>query len=47
MQCGKSSVPELEGPLLRQQSEWLREESQMLPLQEMTPEERLVADECG
>ena len=37
----------LEGPLLRQQSEWLREESRMLPLREMTPEERLVADYAG
>jgi error-prone DNA polymerase len=37
----------LEGPLLRQQSEWLREESRMIPLREMTPEERLVADYAG
>ncbi|WP_260740494.1 DNA polymerase III subunit alpha [Tunturiibacter lichenicola] len=37
----------LEGPLLRQQSELLREESRMLPLREMTPEERLVADYAG
>jgi error-prone DNA polymerase len=37
----------LEGPLLRQQSEWLQEESRMLPLREMTPEERLVVDYAG
>ena len=37
----------LEGPLLRQQSEWLREDSRSLPLREMTPEERLVADYAG
>lgn len=37
----------LEGPLLRQQSEWLREESRSIPLREMTPEERLVADCAG
>jgi error-prone DNA polymerase len=37
----------LEGPLLRQQSEWLREENRTLPLREMTPEERLVADYAG
>jgi error-prone DNA polymerase len=34
----------LEGPLLRQQNEWLREDSTSLQLREMTPEERLVAD---
>jgi error-prone DNA polymerase len=37
----------LEGPLLRQQSDWLREDSRSLPLREMTPEERLVADYAG
>ena len=37
----------LEGPLLRQQSEWLQEEGRLLPLREMTPEERLVADYAG
>jgi error-prone DNA polymerase len=37
----------LEGPLLRQQSEWLREGGKSLPLREMTPEERLVADYAG
>jgi error-prone DNA polymerase len=37
----------LEGPLLRQQSKWLREDSRSLPLLEMTPEERLVADYAG
>jgi error-prone DNA polymerase len=33
-----------EGPLLRQQSEWLREKSETLPLAQMSCEERLVAD---
>jgi error-prone DNA polymerase len=37
----------LEGPLLRHDSEWLREESAVLPLQQMTVEERLVADYAG
>jgi error-prone DNA polymerase len=37
----------LEGPLLSQQSEWLQENSKSLPLREMTPEERLVADYAG
>lgn len=37
----------LEGPLLRQQSEWLREEDAVLPLQAMKDEERLVADYAG
>jgi error-prone DNA polymerase len=37
----------LEGPLLRQQSDWLREDSPSLPLRGMTPEERLVADYAG
>jgi error-prone DNA polymerase len=37
----------LEGPLFRQQSKWLREDSRSLPLREMTPEERLVADYAG
>ena len=37
----------LEGPLLRQESEWLREKGRMLPLREMTPEERLIADYAG
>ena len=37
----------LEGPLLRQDSEWLREESEALPLHQMTVEERLVADYAG
>jgi error-prone DNA polymerase len=32
-----------EGPLLMQQSQWLREESSESPLEAMTPEERLVA----
>jgi error-prone DNA polymerase len=33
-----------EGPLLMQQSEWLRESSDQMPLHPMTAEERLVAD---
>ena len=37
----------MEGPLLRQQSEWLREDSPFLPLQQMNSEERLVADFSG
>jgi error-prone DNA polymerase len=37
----------IEGPLLRQSSEWLREDSRTLPLQKMTTEERLVADYAG
>ena len=37
----------LEGPLLRQSSEWLQEDSQTLPLQQMTTEERLVSDYAG
>jgi error-prone DNA polymerase len=37
----------MEGPLLRQQSEWLRDDSEILPLQRMKVEERLVADYAG
>jgi error-prone DNA polymerase len=37
----------MEGPLLRQQSEWLRDDSEILPLQQMNVEERLVADYGG
>jgi error-prone DNA polymerase len=37
----------MEGPLLRQQSEWLREDSPSLPLRQMGTEERLVADYSG
>jgi error-prone DNA polymerase len=37
----------LEGPLLRQNSEWLREGSETFPLQRMNLEERLVADYSG
>ena len=40
-------VGKLEGPLLRQDSQWLREESRSLPLREMASEERLVADYSG
>jgi error-prone DNA polymerase len=36
-----------EGPLLKQRSEWLEEESRTLPLQQMNVEERLVADYSG
>jgi error-prone DNA polymerase len=37
----------MEGPLLRQSSEWLREDSRTLPLRQMSTEERLVADYAG
>jgi error-prone DNA polymerase len=37
----------MEGPLLRQNSEWLREGSDALPLKVMSTEERLVADYAG
>jgi len=37
----------LEGPLFRQDSESLRENSDVLPLQQMNVEERLVADYAG
>jgi len=37
----------MEGPLLRQQSEWLRDRSEIFPLQRMNVEERLVADYAG
>jgi error-prone DNA polymerase len=37
----------LEGPLFRQDSEHLREDSDALPLQQMNIEERLVADYAG
>jgi error-prone DNA polymerase len=37
----------LEGPLLRQRSEWLRDDSEALPLRQMNTEERLVADYTG
>jgi error-prone DNA polymerase len=37
----------MEGPLLRQQSEWLRDDSETLPLKQMNVEERLVADYAG
>jgi error-prone DNA polymerase len=37
----------LEGPLLRQRSEWLRDDSEALPLRQMNTEERLVADYAG
>ena len=36
-----------EGPLLRQRSEWLTEESTAVPLRQMNSEERLVADYAG
>jgi error-prone DNA polymerase len=34
----------MEGPLLRQKSDWLLEDERSLPLQQMNTEERLVAD---
>jgi error-prone DNA polymerase len=37
----------LEGPLLRQRSELLREDATVMPLQQMTTSERLVADYAG
>src|SRR3984885_11511347 len=37
----------LEGPLLRQQSEWLQDDSETLPLRQMNPEQRLIADYTG
>jgi error-prone DNA polymerase len=37
----------LEGPLLRQKGEWLRDESETLPLNQMSTEERLIADYAG
>ncbi len=37
----------LEGPLLRQRSELLREDAGSLPLQQMSTEERLIADYAG
>jgi error-prone DNA polymerase len=37
----------LEGPLLRQRIEWLRDDSETLPLRQMNVEERLVSDYAG
>jgi len=37
----------IEGPLLRQDSDWLRDSSEAQPLQRMSTEERLVADYAG
>jgi error-prone DNA polymerase len=37
----------MEGPLLRQKSETLRDDTEALPLQKMNTEERLVADYAG
>jgi error-prone DNA polymerase len=36
-----------EGPLLRQNSEWLREDSEALPLRQMSTGERMVSDYAG
>jgi error-prone DNA polymerase len=36
-----------EGPLLRQRSEWLKDDSETLPLQRMNIGERLIADYAG
>lgn len=45
--CQVERAGKMEGPLLRQQSEWLRDDSEILPLQRMNIEERLVADYAG
>jgi error-prone DNA polymerase len=37
----------LEGPLLRQKSDWLKDSSETQPLRQMDAEERLVADYAG
>lgn len=37
----------MEGRLLRQRREWLQDDSKILPLQQMSIEERLVADYAG
>ena len=37
----------LEGPLLRQQSGWLKDDSETQPLRQMNTEERLIADYAG
>ncbi len=37
----------LEGPLLRQQSEWLQDDSETSPLHQMNTEQRLIADYTG
>ncbi len=37
----------LEGPLLRQQSEWLQDDSESSPLHQMNTEQRLIADYTG
>jgi error-prone DNA polymerase len=37
----------LEGPLLRQQSEWLKDNSETCPLSQMNTEQRLIADYTG
>ncbi|MGA7158887.1 MAG: error-prone DNA polymerase [Acidobacteriaceae bacterium] len=37
----------MEGPLFRQRSEWLRDDVEASPLQQMNVEERLVADYAG
>jgi error-prone DNA polymerase len=36
-----------EGPLLRQQSEWLQDDSEISPLHQMNTEQRLIADYTG
>jgi error-prone DNA polymerase len=36
-----------EGPLFRQRSDWLKDDSETLPLRQMDTEERLVADYAG
>src|ERR1035437_6062711 len=37
----------LEGPLLKQNSEWLRDDTDSMPLQQMSTEDRLAADYAG
>lgn len=37
----------MEGPLFKQRSEWLQDDSETRPLQQMNVEERLVADYAG
>jgi error-prone DNA polymerase len=37
----------MEGPLLKQNSDWLRDDTETQPLQQMHTEERLVADYAG
>ena len=48
MRCGRwSGRGRWRVPLLRQNSAWLREDSEALPLAQMSVEERMVADYAG